>query len=55
MVLSLLAQSEGVSCKTMRFRFYSRNRPKRRNFFEQFMAGMAAMLAIKFSSMVTDR
>src|ERR1700676_1837331 len=34
MVLSLLASSGGSSVKTMRFRFYSRNRPKRPKFFQ---------------------
>src|SRR5258708_28795465 len=55
MVLSLLAQSEGASFKTTRFRFYSRNRPKRPEFFKQSMAGIAALLAIKFRRTVTDR
>src|SRR6266852_6871792 len=48
MVLSLLASSDGVGFKTMRFRFYSRNRPKRPKFFRQSVAGIAAGLAIKF-------
>src|SRR4029453_11495182 len=56
MVLSLLAQTKVPALKTMRFRFYSRNRPERRKFFTQSMAGIVAILAIKFGRRtVTDR
>src|SRR5258705_10481159 len=47
--------AKGTSFKTMRFRIYSRNRPERREFFKQSMAGIAPILAIKFGRTVTDR
>jgi hypothetical protein len=55
MVLSLLASSDGVSFKTMRFRFYSRKPPKRLEFFKQSRAGTAAMLAVRLRLIVTGR
>src|SRR4029453_10829906 len=51
-----LSQRKVPALKTMRFRFYSRNRPERRKFFTQSMAGIVAILAIKFGRRtVTDR
>jgi hypothetical protein len=55
MVLSLLAQTKDASFKTMRFRFYSRNRPEHPEFFKQSMAGIAAILAIRFGRTVMGR
>jgi len=54
-LLSLLASSDGVSIKTMGFRFYSRKRLKRPKFFKQSMAGIAAILAVRLRWTVTDR
>src|ERR1700686_4956942 len=54
MVFSLLTQRDGVSFKTAGFRIYSRRGLKRLKIFGQLMAGIAAILAIKFRRLMTD-